>query len=79
MGFIDQMRSEGHAAWSIIRVLREQGVKVAARTYWAWRQGRVAVRTVTDALALDAVRDAAWRLETRVSEFRRIRTPGGQA
>jgi putative transposase len=32
------------------RVLREQGVRIAARTYRAWRQGRVAARTVTDAL-----------------------------
>ena len=49
MGFIDEMRAKGHAVESIIRVLREQGMKVAARTYRAWRQGRVAVRTVTDA------------------------------
>ena len=63
MGFIDQMRSEGHAVESIIRVLREQGVKVAARTYRAWRHGRIAVRTVTDAIVVDAVRDAAWLVE----------------
>lgn len=37
MGFIDQMRAEGHVVESIIRVLREQGVKIAARTYRAWR------------------------------------------
>jgi len=37
MGFIDQMRSEGHAVESIVRVLREQGVKIAARTYRVWR------------------------------------------
>lgn len=64
MGFIDQMRAEGHAVGSIIRVLREQGVKVAARTYRAWRRGRVSARTVTDAMVVDAVRDAAWRVET---------------
>lgn len=39
MGFIDQMRSQGHAVESVIRVLREQGVKIAARTYRAWKQG----------------------------------------
>jgi hypothetical protein len=32
-GFIDTMRSEGYAAWSICRVLREQGCQVAARSY----------------------------------------------
>lgn len=32
IGFIDQMRAEGHAAWSICRVLREQGVQIAARS-----------------------------------------------
>ncbi|SJN41096.1 Mobile element protein [Microbacterium esteraromaticum] len=78
MGFIDQMRSEGHAVESIIRVLREQGVKVAARTYRAWRQGRVAARTVTDALVVDAVRDAAWRVEVLPDgTTRRRMTPEG--
>lgn len=78
MGFIDQMRSEGHAVESIIRVLREQGVKVAARTYRAWRAGRVSVRTVTDALVLDAVRDAAWRAEELPDgTTRRRMTPEG--
>ena len=33
LGFIDTMRAEGHAVESIVRVLREQGVKIAARTY----------------------------------------------
>ena len=78
MGFIDQMRSEGHAVESIIRVLREQGMKVAARTYRAWRQGRVSVRTVTDALVVDAVRDAAWRVEVLPDgTTRRRMTPEG--
>ena len=60
MGFIDTMRSEGHAVESICRVLREQGCQIAARTYRAWRGGAVAARTVTDAQVVDAVRDAAW-------------------
>jgi len=78
MGFIDQMRSEGHAVESIVRVLREQGVKVAARTYRAWRQGRVSARIVTDALVLDAVRDAAWATVTRPDGTeRRQMTPEG--
>lgn len=78
MGFIDQMRSEGHAVESIIRVLREQCVKIAARTYRAWRQGRVSARTVTDALVLDAVRGAAWRVEVLPDgTTRRRMTPEG--
>lgn len=78
MGFIDQMRSEGHAVESIIRVLREQGVKIAARTYRAWRQGRVTARTVTDALVIDAVRDAAWTTVVDAQGMeRRKMTPEG--
>ena len=55
--FIDQMRARGYAVESVIRVLREQGVEIAARTYRSWRQGRISPRTVTDAMVLDAVRD----------------------
>lgn len=79
MGFIDQMRAQGHAVESIIRVLRQQGVKIAARTYRAWRQGRISARTVTDALVVDAVRDAAWRDEAdpATGEMRRKMTPEG--
>lgn len=78
MGFIDQMRSEGHAVESIIRVLREQGVKVAARTYRAWRHGRLSARTITDAMVVDAVRDAVWRVEVLADgSTRRRMTPEG--
>lgn len=78
MGFIDQMRAEGHTVESIIRVLREQAVQVAARTYRAWRQGRVAGRTVTDALVEDAVRDAAWTTQVLADgATRRRMTPEG--
>jgi hypothetical protein len=78
MGFIDQLRAEGHAVESIIRVLREQGVQIAARTYRAWRQGRVAVRTVTDAMVVDAVHDAAWTMVTAPDgTSRRKMTPEG--
>jgi len=59
MGFIDTMRSEGHAVLSICRVLREQGCQIAARTYRAWRGRHVAARTITDAHVLDVVRDTA--------------------
>jgi hypothetical protein len=60
MGFIDTMRSEGHAVLSICRVLREQGCQIAARTDRAWRGRHVAARTITDAHVLDVVRDTAW-------------------
>ena len=55
-GFIDTMRAEGYAAWSICRVLREQGCQVAARTYRAWRRAAPAVRTITETQVIDAVR-----------------------
>ncbi|PWJ61445.1 hypothetical protein B0H03_11740 [Rathayibacter iranicus NCPPB 2253 = VKM Ac-1602] len=79
MGFIDQLRAEGRAVESIIRVLREQGVQVAARTYRAWKQGRVAARTISDALVVDAVRDAGWTEVTDpiTGEVRRKMTPEG--
>ena len=78
MGFIDQMRSEGHAVESITSILREQGVKIAARTYRAWRRGRMSTRTVTDAMVEGAVRDAAWRVEMLPDgTMRRRMTPEG--
>ena len=56
MGFIDDMRAQGHAVESTCRVLREQGCPVAARTYRAWRAGRPpAARTVSDAMMMDAI------------------------
>ena len=60
MGFIDTMRSQGHAVESVCRVLREQGCQVAARTYRAWRCARPAARTISDAHVVDVVRDTAW-------------------
>jgi putative transposase len=60
VAFIDQQRDQGFAVESVIRVLREQGVKIAARTYRDWKRGRIADRTVTGALVVDAVRDLAW-------------------
>ncbi|AXL11393.1 IS3 family transposase [Microbacterium foliorum] len=78
MAFIDQMRSEGLAVESIVQVLREQGVQVAARTYRAWRQGRVSPRTITDAIVEDAVRAAAWTTTTdAVGSISRKLTPEG--
>ena len=49
--FIDEMRAEGYAVEPILRVLRQQGMQIAARTYRAWKRPvRIAARTVTDAL-----------------------------
>ncbi|MBC7593768.1 MAG: IS3 family transposase [Kineosporiaceae bacterium] len=77
MGFIDTMRSEGHAVESICRVLREQDCQIAARTYRAWRGGAVAARTVTDAQVFDAVREAAWTsVEVNGRQLRKL-TPEG--
>ena len=58
MGFIDTMRSEGHAVESTCRVLREQGCPVAARTYRAWKSPTrvIAARTHSDAVVIDAIR-----------------------
>lgn len=76
MGFIDQMRSKGYAVESILTVLREQGVTVAARTYRSWRQASrpVAARTLSDAIVTDTVRSIAW---TTDHEGRRKMTPEG--
>jgi transposase InsO family protein len=78
LAFIDEQRAEGWAVESICRVLREQGLKIAARTYRAWRNGPVAARTQTDAIVLDAVRDLAWT-EVSGSDGRKLRrlTPEG--
>ena len=76
MGFIDTLRSEGHAVESICRVLREQGCQIAARTYRSWKDTNrpVAARTVSDAQVLDAVRDLAWAVD---GQGRRKLTPEG--
>lgn len=56
------MRTKGLAVESICRVLREQGCRIAARTYRSWkaRRGRVAARTVGDARVVHEVRAKAW-------------------
>jgi putative transposase len=80
MGFIDALRSEGHAVESICRVLRQQGCQIAARTYRSWRQPAraVAARTITDAQVLDAVRDIAWKVDDRTGpRGQRRLTPEG--
>ncbi len=62
LAFIDEMRAEGYAVESILRVLRRQGLTSAARTYRSWRQpAGVADRTVTDALVEEKIRELARR------------------
>ena len=63
MGFIDAQRGQGCAVESICRVLSEQGCQVAARSSRAWRARRPAARTVTDAMAVDTIRELAWTLD----------------
>jgi transposase InsO family protein len=67
VAFIDDQRAQGHAVESICRVLREQGLQIAARTYRSWTRPhrRVAARTVSDAMVADAVRDLAWTTDPR--------------
>lgn len=77
LGFIDTMRAEGHAVESIIRVLREQGVKIAARTYRTQRKGVIAARTITDAQVYGAVREAAWTTVEIAGRHVRKLTPEG--
>ena len=55
-GFIDAQRAAGHGVESICRVLRQQGLAVAPRTYRAWKTRPPAARTVTDAEIIDRLR-----------------------
>lgn len=59
--FIDECRQVDHAVELICRVLSEQGCQIAARTYRAWASASqvVADRSVSDAIVMDVVRDAA--------------------
>jgi putative transposase len=65
VAFIDECRHAGHAVESICRVLTSQGCQIAARTYRSWASDTqtVADRTVTDAIVMNAVRDAAWTID----------------
>ncbi|WP_405162070.1 IS3 family transposase [Nocardia sp. NBC_01499] len=53
--FIDQMRGLGFRVDPICRVLTEQGVQVAGRTYRNWKTAPASARTVTDARLTDAL------------------------
>ena len=65
VAFIDECRQAGHAVELVCRVLTSQGYQIAARTYGAWASAHqvVADRTVSDAIVLDAVRDAVWTVD----------------
>jgi hypothetical protein len=55
-GFIDAMRAEGHGVESTLRALREQGLRVAPRTYRSWKTKSAPARAQTDAAVCDALR-----------------------
>jgi hypothetical protein len=76
VAFVDEQRPQGHAVESVCRVLREQGLAIAARTYRSWKQADrpVAAGTLTDAAVMDAVRDIAW---TRNPRGERVLAPEG--
>ena len=70
------MRAEGYAVEPILRVLRQQGLTIAARTYRAWKSPvRIAARTVTDALVEDKIRDLAWTINPATGQVQM--TPEG--
>lgn len=58
------MRAGGSAVEWILRVLRQQDLMIAERTYRAWRgRAGIAERTVTDALAEEKIRELAWTVD----------------
>ena len=77
IGFIDQMRSDGHAVESVCAVLREQGCQIAARTYRAVKAGTRgrSARSVSDATVEDLIRQVAYTADTTTGLRRR--TPEG--
>jgi putative transposase len=54
--FIDEQRAAGRGVESICGVLREQGLRVAPRTYRAWKTNPPSARTVDDAAVVDTLR-----------------------
>jgi len=75
VAFIDGQREAGYAVESICRVLTDQGLQIAARTYRLWKQGTApAIRTITDAMVVNLMRDTAW---TTDPQGRRRMTPEG--
>ena len=64
MDFIRSQAEQGRAVESVCRVLSEQGLQVAARTYRAWRGARtLSERTLAMAYLMDAVHTLAYVLD----------------
>lgn len=55
LGFIEDQRAQGRSVGSICQVLREQGVRVAERTYRAWKRAQPSTRDLQDAVIIDAI------------------------
>ncbi|GAB4098656.1 hypothetical protein GCM10028789_08190 [Sinomonas halotolerans] len=55
LGFIEDQRAQGRSVGSICTVLREQGVRVAERTYRAWKRAQPSSRDCEDAVIIDAI------------------------
>lgn len=55
LGFIEEQRALGRPVGSICKVLREQGVQVAGRTYRAWKRVQPCARGLDDAILIDAI------------------------
>ena len=68
LAFIDEMRAEGYAVESILRVLRQQGLAIAARTYRGWKRPARIADTVTDALVEDKIRELAWTVNQVIGQ-----------
>ena len=73
------MGADGRGAWLACGVLREQGVRVAARSYRAWKRRAAATRTRSDAAIVDRLRalkkrDAKGRRKPEVLYGRRKMT-----
>ncbi|MGO3321123.1 MAG: IS3 family transposase [Microbacterium gubbeenense] len=58
LAFIEEQRAKGRSVGSICKVLREQGVPVAERTYRAWKRAQPSNRDLADAVVIDAIRAA---------------------
>ena len=70
MGFIDELKAEGHAVEPVCRVLREQGCQVAARTYRDWKKAQPAARDVKDAYLMNAIWDLFHVRDEKTGELR---------
>lgn len=72
VAFTDQLKADGRGVESAGEVLRERAVRVAARTYRAWKGRAGPVRVISGAVLPDVFhrrhqRDAAGRPEPEVS------------